>query len=86
MERPCVLGEVCCWTGKSRPVTFTGHHSPAVLAVCPQRTDCKAVISTVEGSTLDSSGFSLRVGLTDAHLPRMWVEKHPEKESEVWSF
>ncbi|XP_006915899.1 poly [ADP-ribose] polymerase 4 [Pteropus alecto] len=46
-------------------------------------TDCKAVISTVEGSTLDSSGFSLRVGLTDAHLPRMWVEKHPEKESEA---
>ncbi|XP_062958691.1 protein mono-ADP-ribosyltransferase PARP4 isoform X2 [Cynocephalus volans] len=46
-------------------------------------TDCKAVISTLEGSSLDSSGFSLHIGLTDAHLPRMWVEKHPEKESEA---
>ncbi|EGW11527.1 Poly [ADP-ribose] polymerase 4 [Cricetulus griseus] len=46
-------------------------------------TDCKAVISTVEGSSLDSSGFSLHIGLHDAYLPRMWVEKHPEKESEA---
>ncbi|XP_057563072.1 protein mono-ADP-ribosyltransferase PARP4 isoform X5 [Hippopotamus amphibius kiboko] len=48
-----------------------------------KRTDCKAVISTVEGSSLDSNGFSLRIGLFDAYLPRMWVEKHPEKESEA---
>ncbi|XP_055472624.1 protein mono-ADP-ribosyltransferase PARP4 isoform X1 [Psammomys obesus] len=46
-------------------------------------TDCKAVVSTVEGSSLDSSGFSLHIGLRDAYLPRMWVEKHPEKESEA---
>ncbi|KAL1780944.1 poly [ADP-ribose] polymerase 4, partial [Sigmodon hispidus] len=46
-------------------------------------TDHKAVISTVEGSSLDSSGFSLHIGLCDAYLPRMWVEKHPEKESEA---
>uniref|UniRef100_A0ABI7ZKE7 Poly [ADP-ribose] polymerase n=1 Tax=Felis catus TaxID=9685 RepID=A0ABI7ZKE7_FELCA len=46
-------------------------------------TDCKAVISTMDGSSLDSNGFSLHVGLSDAHLPRMWVEKHPEKESEA---
>ncbi|XP_012904270.1 protein mono-ADP-ribosyltransferase PARP4 isoform X1 [Mustela putorius furo] len=46
-------------------------------------TDCKAVISTVEGSSLDTDGFSLHVGLSDAYLPRMWVEKHPEKESEA---
>uniref|UniRef100_A0A8C0QU45 Poly [ADP-ribose] polymerase n=1 Tax=Canis lupus dingo TaxID=286419 RepID=A0A8C0QU45_CANLU len=48
-----------------------------------KRTDCKAVISTVEGSSLDSDGFTLHVGLSDAYLPRMWVEKHPEKESEA---
>ncbi|KAM6178182.1 protein mono-ADP-ribosyltransferase PARP4 [Rhynchocyon petersi] len=48
-----------------------------------KRTDCKAVISTVEDSSLDSNGFSLRVGLSDAYLPRMWVEKHPEKQSEA---
>ncbi|XP_013370321.1 PREDICTED: poly [ADP-ribose] polymerase 4 [Chinchilla lanigera] len=46
-------------------------------------TDCRAVISTVEGSALDSNGFSLHIGLRDAYLPRMWVEKHPEKESEA---
>ncbi|KAF6120831.1 poly(ADP-ribose) polymerase family member 4 [Phyllostomus discolor] len=46
-------------------------------------TDCKAVISTMDRSSLDSSGFSLRIGLSDAYLPRMWVEKHPEKESEA---
>uniref|UniRef100_A0A8C2P1B7 Poly [ADP-ribose] polymerase n=1 Tax=Capra hircus TaxID=9925 RepID=A0A8C2P1B7_CAPHI len=44
-----------------------------------KRTDCKAVISTVEGSSLDSNGFSLLIGLVDV----MWVEKHPEKESEA---
>ncbi|XP_055988932.1 protein mono-ADP-ribosyltransferase PARP4 [Sorex fumeus] len=48
-----------------------------------KRTDCTAVVSTMESSRLDSSGFCLRVGLTDAYLPRMWVEKHPEKESEA---
>ncbi|XP_022378335.1 poly [ADP-ribose] polymerase 4 isoform X1 [Enhydra lutris kenyoni] len=48
-----------------------------------KRTDCKAVISTMEGSSLDIDGFSLHVGLSDAYLPRMWVEKHPEKESEA---
>uniref|UniRef100_A0A8C3W803 Poly [ADP-ribose] polymerase n=1 Tax=Catagonus wagneri TaxID=51154 RepID=A0A8C3W803_9CETA len=48
-----------------------------------KRTDCKAVISTVEGSSLDSNGFSLHIGLIDAYLSRMWVEKHPEKESEA---
>ncbi|XP_045044002.2 protein mono-ADP-ribosyltransferase PARP4 isoform X2 [Desmodus rotundus] len=48
-----------------------------------KNTDCKAVISTMDRSSLDSSGFSLHIGLSDAYLPRMWVEKHPEKESEA---
>jgi len=48
-----------------------------------KRTDCKAVISTMEGSSLDSDGFCLHVGLSDAYPPRMWVERHPEKESEA---
>ncbi|XP_057642310.1 protein mono-ADP-ribosyltransferase PARP4 isoform X2 [Chionomys nivalis] len=46
-------------------------------------TDCKAVVSTEEGCSLDSFGFSLHIVLRDAYLPRMWVEKHPEKESEA---
>ncbi|KAM4860185.1 protein mono-ADP-ribosyltransferase PARP4 [Thomomys bottae] len=48
-----------------------------------KNTDCKAVICTVEGSSLGIDGFSLHIGLCDAYLPRMWVEKHPEKESEA---
>lgn len=48
-----------------------------------KKTDCKAVISTEDNSTLDSYGFSLQIELTDNYLPRMWVEKHPEKESEA---
>uniref|UniRef100_A0A6P8R189 Poly [ADP-ribose] polymerase n=1 Tax=Geotrypetes seraphini TaxID=260995 RepID=A0A6P8R189_GEOSA len=48
-----------------------------------KKTDCKAVISTCEGSSLDSDGFDLQISMCDAHLPRMWVEKHPEHESEA---
>ncbi|KAM8804067.1 LOW QUALITY PROTEIN: protein mono-ADP-ribosyltransferase PARP4 [Rhynchonycteris naso] len=44
-------------------------------------TDCKAVISTVDRSSLDSSGFSLHIGLSDVYLPRIWVEKHPENKA-----
>ncbi|XP_069058393.1 protein mono-ADP-ribosyltransferase PARP4 isoform X2 [Pleurodeles waltl] len=48
-----------------------------------KKTDCKAVISTEEDSTLDSRGFRLKIQLSDIYLPRMWVEKHPDKESEA---
>ncbi|XP_078513194.1 protein mono-ADP-ribosyltransferase PARP4 isoform X3 [Lissotriton helveticus] len=48
-----------------------------------KKTDCTAVVSTEDNSTLDSDGFSLQIELTEIYLPRMWVEKHPEKESEA---
>lgn len=48
-----------------------------------QKTDCKAVVRTVEDSSLSMSGFSMEILIGDVHLPRMWVEKHPNKESEV---
>ncbi|XP_043851171.1 protein mono-ADP-ribosyltransferase PARP4 [Dromiciops gliroides] len=48
-----------------------------------KRTDCKAVISTLDNSSLDSKGFSLQIHIGEAYLPRMWVEKHPNKESEA---
>ncbi|KAG8524708.1 Protein mono-ADP-ribosyltransferase PARP4 [Galemys pyrenaicus] len=65
------------------PATVAPWQQDKALNENLQRTDCKAVISTMDGSCLDSGGFSLSIGLRDAYLPRMWVEKHPEKESEA---
>ncbi|KAM9169492.1 protein mono-ADP-ribosyltransferase PARP4 isoform 2-T2 [Pangshura tecta] len=48
-----------------------------------KKTDCKAVIKTVENSSLDISGFSLEIWISQIYLPRMWVEKHPNKASEA---
>ncbi|MBN3294535.1 PARP4 polymerase, partial [Polypterus senegalus] len=48
-----------------------------------KKTECKAVIRTKEGSSLGSDGFSLSVRLSELYLPRMWVEKHPDKESQA---
>ncbi|XP_030058252.1 protein mono-ADP-ribosyltransferase PARP4 [Microcaecilia unicolor] len=48
-----------------------------------KKTECKAVISTCKDSSLDSDGFDLRICMCKAHPPRMWVEKHPEHESEA---
>ncbi|XP_044873903.1 protein mono-ADP-ribosyltransferase PARP4 isoform X1 [Mauremys mutica] len=48
-----------------------------------KKTDCKAVIRTVENSSLDISGFTLEIWISQIYLPRMWVEKHPNKESEA---
>ncbi|NXJ11809.1 PARP4 polymerase, partial [Odontophorus gujanensis] len=48
-----------------------------------KKTECKAVIKTVENSSLDSSGFGLDIWISHAYLPRMWVEKHPNKNSEA---
>ncbi|XP_068786394.1 protein mono-ADP-ribosyltransferase PARP4 isoform X2 [Struthio camelus] len=48
-----------------------------------KKTDCKAVIKTVENSSLDVSGFALEIWISQVYLPRMWVEKHPNKKSEA---
>ncbi|XP_066543100.1 protein mono-ADP-ribosyltransferase PARP4 isoform X2 [Hoplias malabaricus] len=48
-----------------------------------KRTDCKAVVSTLPKQTLSADGFRLSFTLSQIHMPRMWVEKHPEKESEA---
>uniref|UniRef100_A0A8C8SAS2 Poly [ADP-ribose] polymerase n=1 Tax=Pelusios castaneus TaxID=367368 RepID=A0A8C8SAS2_9SAUR len=48
-----------------------------------KKTDCKAVIRTVENSSLDISGFTLEIWISQVYLPRMWVEKHPDKDSEA---
>ncbi|XP_042313185.1 M-phase phosphoprotein 8 [Sceloporus undulatus] len=48
-----------------------------------KKTDCKAIVRTIEGSSLDTRGFVMEIEIGDVHLPRMWVEKHPDKKSEA---
>uniref|UniRef100_A0A670HY83 Poly [ADP-ribose] polymerase n=1 Tax=Podarcis muralis TaxID=64176 RepID=A0A670HY83_PODMU len=48
-----------------------------------KKTDCKAVVRTVDNSFLDTSGFAMEILIGDVHLPRMWVEKHPGNETEA---
>ncbi|KAA8593039.1 hypothetical protein FQN60_018494 [Etheostoma spectabile] len=47
------------------------------------RTDCKAVVSVLPGEVMGQEGFQLSVTLSEVHLPRMWVEKHPDKDSQA---
>lgn len=35
------------------------------------------------GEVMGPEGFQLQVTLSEVHLPRMWVEKHPVEESQV---
>lgn len=41
------------------------------------------MVSVLEGEVMGPDGFQLSVTLTEVHLPRMWVEKHPDKDTEV---
>lgn len=41
------------------------------------------MVSVLPGQVLGQEGFQLSVSLVQAHLPRMWVEKHPDKMSQV---
>lgn len=35
------------------------------------------------GELMGVDGFQLSITLSEVHLPRMWVEKHPDKDSQV---
>uniref|UniRef100_A0AAY5F6D2 Poly [ADP-ribose] polymerase n=1 Tax=Electrophorus electricus TaxID=8005 RepID=A0AAY5F6D2_ELEEL len=48
-----------------------------------KRTDCKAMVVTLPDQSLSTDGFQLSFSLSQMHMPRMWVEKHPEKDSEA---
>ncbi|XP_044144395.1 protein mono-ADP-ribosyltransferase PARP4 [Bufo gargarizans] len=48
-----------------------------------KKTECKAVIQTEESSCFNDDGFSLIISLENAYIPRMWVEKHPDQDSEA---
>uniref|UniRef100_A0A3B3ZVL4 Poly [ADP-ribose] polymerase n=1 Tax=Periophthalmus magnuspinnatus TaxID=409849 RepID=A0A3B3ZVL4_9GOBI len=67
VEMPHEITEVKCTTHK----------------VKMKKTDCKAVVSVLPGEVMGPEGFQLLVTLTEVHVPRMWVEKHPSKDSQV---
>ncbi|XP_024919800.1 poly [ADP-ribose] polymerase 4 isoform X1 [Cynoglossus semilaevis] len=46
-------------------------------------TDCKAVVSVLPGQVIGTEGFQLFVSLSVVHLPRMWVEQHPDKNNQA---
>nr|XP_046259946.1 protein mono-ADP-ribosyltransferase PARP4 [Scatophagus argus] len=48
-----------------------------------KRTQCKAVVSVLPGEVMGPEGFQLSVTLSEVHLPRMWVEDHPDKDSQA---
>ncbi|XP_072301138.1 protein mono-ADP-ribosyltransferase PARP4 [Eucyclogobius newberryi] len=48
-----------------------------------KKTDCRAVVSVLPGEVMGPEGFQLLVTLTEVHVPRMWVEKHPSKDSQA---
>ena len=48
-----------------------------------QKTATKAVVELPKNAHLGKYGFRLQVGLSQIHVPRMWVEKHPDRDSQV---
>ncbi|XP_068185496.1 protein mono-ADP-ribosyltransferase PARP4 isoform X2 [Antennarius striatus] len=48
-----------------------------------KKTDLKAVLSVLPDQAMGPEGFQLSITLSEVHLPRMWVEKHPDKDSQA---
>ncbi|KAL7384647.1 hypothetical protein ABVT39_006320 [Epinephelus coioides] len=48
-----------------------------------KRTDCKAVVSVLPGQVLGQEGFQLSVTMSEVHLPRMWVEKSHDEDTQA---
>uniref|UniRef100_A0A8C5F3R9 Poly [ADP-ribose] polymerase n=1 Tax=Gadus morhua TaxID=8049 RepID=A0A8C5F3R9_GADMO len=46
-------------------------------------TACKAVVNVLPGEVVGADGFQLSITLSKLHLPRMWVENHPDKDSQA---
>ncbi|XP_035659528.1 protein mono-ADP-ribosyltransferase PARP4-like [Branchiostoma floridae] len=47
-----------------------------------KRTASKAVVE-LEKNCMLGAGFLLQVGLAEIHVPRMWAERHPDKDSQA---
>ncbi|CAG2240013.1 PARP2_3_4 [Mytilus edulis] len=58
-------------------------YTDTALAQKTQTTATKAVVELPKNSQLDD-GFQLLVTMAEIHVPRMWVENHPNKDSQVF--
>ncbi|TNN35993.1 Poly [ADP-ribose] polymerase 4 [Liparis tanakae] len=67
----------------SLPGSVAPWRESAALNQTTQRTDCKAVVSVLPGELMGRDGFELSITLSEVHLPRMWVEQHPDKDSQA---
>jgi len=43
-----------------------------------QKTATKAVVEMARNQTIQDGGFQLLILLAELHVPRMWVEQHPD--------
>jgi len=43
-----------------------------------QKTTTKAVVEMAGNQTIQDGGFQLLILLAELHVPRMWVEQHPD--------
>ncbi|CAJ1079037.1 protein mono-ADP-ribosyltransferase PARP4 isoform X1 [Xyrichtys novacula] len=67
IEMPYEISHLACLTHK----------------VQTKKTDCKAVVRVLPGEIVGSGGFTMLISLSKTHLPRMWVENHPDKDSQA---
>uniref|UniRef100_A0A6F9DNU9 Poly [ADP-ribose] polymerase 4 n=1 Tax=Phallusia mammillata TaxID=59560 RepID=A0A6F9DNU9_9ASCI len=51
--------------------------------IVTKRTRSKAVVKLAKKEKLGAEGFRLLVGLAEIHVPRMWVEDHPDYDSQA---
>uniref|UniRef100_A0A8C6TK18 Poly [ADP-ribose] polymerase n=1 Tax=Neogobius melanostomus TaxID=47308 RepID=A0A8C6TK18_9GOBI len=75
-----VTVEKVCVTDEGASGTFALALTSKLLS---SKTDCKAVVSVLPGEVMGPEGFQLLVTLTEVHVPRMWVEQHPNKDSQA---
>ena len=47
-----------------------------------QKTDTMAVVELPKNAVLGDE-FRLHIGLAEVHVPRMWVEQHPNADTRV---
>ncbi|XP_069825881.1 protein mono-ADP-ribosyltransferase PARP4-like isoform X4 [Dendropsophus ebraccatus] len=67
IEMPRKLQSIICWTHKIKL----------------KKTECKAVVQTEESSSFGDDGLTIYIYVEITYIPRMWVEKHPDEDSEA---
>ncbi|XP_066438251.1 protein mono-ADP-ribosyltransferase PARP4 isoform X3 [Eleutherodactylus coqui] len=67
IEMPRKIEQIVCYTHKLKI----------------KRTECKAVIQTEESSSFNENGICVDIYVEDAYIPRMWVENHPDEDSQA---